>query len=190
MVQKFKFEALAIEGAYLICPFCATDHRGGFIKDYNVDVFKDNGVPHDLKEIFYTVSKKGVIRAIHFQNIRQQAKLVRCIKGCIYDVIVDLRKGSPTFGHWLGFELSEKNMLSLFIPEYFGHGYIVLEDSIVSYKCNEVFYAEGDSGIIWNDPDINIIWPLSRIGGEKNLIISDKDTKLQSFNDYSNEACI
>ena len=98
MIQKFEFTELDLKGAYIIKPFCATDERGAFIKDYNIDVFKNNGVPHELKEIFYTVSKKGVIRAVHFQLYKQQAKLVRCVKGKVYDVIVDLRPDSPTFG--------------------------------------------------------------------------------------------
>lgn len=183
-MQKFNFEEIEIKGAYLIKPFYSADERGGFIKDYNVDEYNKSGITHELKEVFYTISKKGVIRAIHFQLVKQQAKLVRCIKGHIFDVIVDLRPGLPTFGQWKGFDLSEENMNTLYVPEYCGHGYLVLEDSIVSYKCNEVFYGEYDSGIIWNDPQININWPLELIGGKKNLIISDKDKKLQSFNDY------
>lgn len=184
-MQKFEFQELDLKGAYLIKPFYATDNRGGLIKDYNMDIFRNSGINHELKEVFYTISKRGVIRAIHFQNIKQQAKLVRCIKGHIYDVIVDLRKNSPTYGEWRGFYLSDKNNYSLFIPEYFGHGYLVIEDSIVSYKCNEVFYEEGDSGIVWNDSDIDITWPLELINGIENLIISDKDMNLQSFKIYS-----
>ena len=147
MIQKFEFKELELKGAFLIKPFYADDDRGGFIKDYNIDIFKSNGIDRELKEVFYTISKKGVIRAIHFQLVKQQAKLVRCVSGHIYDVIVDLRLDSPTYGHWLGFDLSGDNMLELFIPEFFGHGYLVLEDSIVSYKCGEVFNKEGDSGI-------------------------------------------
>ena len=98
-----------------------------------------------------TISKRGVIRAIHFQLDRQQAKLVRCISGHVYDVIVDLRPASPTFGQWRGFDLTGENQVELYVPEYFGHGYLVLEDSIVSYKCAEVFYSDGDSGIMYND---------------------------------------
>ena len=185
MVQKFNFQKLDLEGAYLIKPFYAADNRGGFIKDFNVDVFKQNGIHHDLKEVFYTISKKGVIRAIHFQLVKQQAKLVRCISGHVYDVIVDLRPNSPTFGQWRGFDLTQDNMNMLLVPQYFGHGYLVLEDSIVSYKCDEVFYGEGDSGIKYNDSDINVKWPFDLIGGEKNLIISDKDLNLMSFKEYA-----
>lgn len=184
MIQKFEFGATALEGVYEITPFYATDERGGFVKDYNVDIFKTNGIEHELKEVFYTISKKGVIRAIHFQLVKQQAKLVRCISGHVYDVIVDLCPGSSTFGKWLGFDLTGENQKSLYIPKFFGHGYLVLEDAVVSYKCGEVFYGEGDSGIMYNDPDVNIQWPFEKIGGIENLIISEKDKKLMSFVNY------
>lgn len=186
MVQKFDFQRLDLKGAFLITPFYATDERGGLVKDYNVDIFSENGIEHNLKEVFYTISKRGVIRAIHFQLIKQQAKLVRCISGHVYDVIVDLRSDSPTYGQWRGFHLTGKNQHSLFVPQHFGHGYLVIEDSVVSYKCGEVFYGEGDSGIMYNDPDIAIEWPFDAIGGANNLIISDKDNKLMSFKDYTN----
>ena len=184
MIQKFEFQELDLKGAWLIKPFYATDHRGGLIKDYNVDVFRENGLQHDLKEVFYTVSKKGVIRATHFQLEKQQAKLVRCISGHVYDVIVDLRPDSPTFGQWRGFHLTGENTDMLLVPEQFGHGYLVLEDSVVSYKCAEVFYGPGDSGIAYDDPDIGIDWPFDGIGGKENLIISDKDLHLMSLKDY------
>lgn len=185
MIQKFAFEELSLKGAYKVTPFYATDERGGFLKDYNVDTFKANGIDHDLKEVFYTISKRGVIRATHFQLVKQQAKLVRCVSGHVYDVIVDLRPDSETYGQWLGFDLTGENMVELYIPQYFGHGYLVLEDSVVSYKCGEVFYGEGDSGIMYNDPDINIKWPFEAIGGIENLIISEKDKNLMSFKEYT-----
>ena len=184
MITKFEFQELDLKGAFKIQPFYATDERGGFVKDYNIDIFKANGIEHELKEVFYTISKKGVIRAIHFQLLKQQAKLVRCVSGHVYDVIVDLRPNSPTFGHWRGFDLTGENQVELYIPPYFGHGYLVLEDSVVSYKCGEVFHAEGDSGIMYNDPDINILWPLDSVGGIENMIISDKDMNLMSFSQY------
>ena len=178
MIQKFEFKELDMKGAYEITPFYATDERGGFIKDYNIDAFKQNGIDHELKEVFYTISKKGVIRAMHFQLVKQQAKLVRCISGHVYDVIIDLRPDSPTFGKWQGFDLTGENQKALYIPQYFGHGYLVLEDSVVSYKCGEVFYGEGDAGIMYNDPDMAIEWPFDKIGGIEKLIISDKDKNL------------
>lgn len=184
MIQKFEFKGLDMKGAYEITPFYATDERGGFIKDYNIDAFKQNGIDHELKEVFYTISKKGVIRAMHFQLVKQQAKLVRCISGHVYDVIIDLRPDSPTFGKWQGFDLTGENQKALYIPQYFGHGYLVLEDSVVSYKCGEVFYGEGDAGIMYNDPDMAIEWPFDKIGGIEKLIISDKDKNLMSLKEY------
>lgn len=187
MITKFIFEELDLKGTYKIQPFYATDERGGFVKDYNVEMFKANGIEHELKEVFYTISKRGVIRAIHFQQVKQQAKLVRCISGHVYDVIVDLRPDSPTFGQWRGFDLTGENQVELYIPHFFGHGYLVLEDSIVSYKCGEVFYGEGDNGIMYNDQDINVQWPFEKIGGIENLIISEKDTKLMSLKEYKSK---
>ena len=184
MIQKFDFKKTELNGAYLITPFFAEDERGGLLKDYNVDVFKENGIEHDLKEVFYTISKKGVIRATHFQLVKRQPKLVRCVSGKVYDVIVDLYPASPTFKKWQGFMLSGENMNELYIPGTFGHGYLVLEDSVVSYKCGEVFYGAGDSGIKYDDKDIAIDWPFDLIGGKQNLIISEKDKNLMSFKDY------
>lgn len=186
MIQKMEFIELDLKGAYIIKPFCATDERGGFIKDYNIEMFRNNGIEHNLKEVFYTVSKKGVIRAIHFQMEKQQAKLVRCISGKVYDVIVDLRPTSETFGQWRAFELTGENMCSLYVPQFFGHGYLVMEDSVVSYKCGEVFYGEGDSGIMYNDKELAVEWPIEQIGGISNLIISEKDKNLMSFSEYKN----
>lgn len=184
MLQKFEFQELNLKGAYLIKPFYSTDDRGGLIKDYNINTFKMNGIDHDLKEVFYTISKRGVIRAIHFQLVKQQPKLVRCVSGHVYDVIVDLRPDSPTFGQWRGFHLTGENTNCLLVPAFFGHGYLVIEDSVVSYKCAEVFYGEGDSGIAYNDPDIGIQWPMELIGGGEHLIISEKDKNLMSLKEY------
>ncbi len=181
MVQKFECSKLGIEGAYLIEPFVAYDERGYFIKDYSAEIFQDMGISHDIKEVFYTNSHKGVIRAIHFQREKQQPKLVRCVYGEIFDVVVDLRKNSPTFGEWEGYILSEENKKEILVPAGCGHGYLVMEDSIVSYKCAEKFYGEYDDGIIWNDTQINISWPLKSVG---NIILSEKDKKLGSFQEF------
>lgn len=183
-MQPFEFQELDLKGAYRIRPFYAADLRGGFVKDYNIDTFRANGIEHQLQEVFYTISKRGVIRAMHFQLVKQQAKLVRCISGHVYDVIADLRPNSPTFGQWRGFDLTGENQLCLYVPPFFGHGYLVLEDSVVSYKCGEVFYGPGDSGIMYNDPQLGIQWPFEKIGGEENLIISEKDRHLMSLSDY------
>jgi len=181
---KFSFQETQLKEALLITPFCAEDHRGAFIKDYSREVFQANGLRHDLAEVFYTVSQKGVVRGMHFQRERQQAKLVRCISGSIYDVIVDLRPESETFLKWQGFWLTGENLQMLYVPAYFAHGYLATEDSIVSYKCNERFYGEYDDGIHYLDPDFDINWPFELIGGVENVILSQKDEGLQSFQDY------
>ena len=185
-MQKWEFQKLELKDAYLIKPFYADDNRGGFIKDYSKEVFEQNGINHDLKEVFYTISHRGVIRAIHFQNIKQQPKLVRCVSGKVYDVIIDLRKDSPTFKKWQGFYLTGENMYELLVPAGFGHGYLVIEDSIVSYKCSEKFYGEYDSGIRYDDKDMGIIWQYDEIGGKEKIINSVKDDNLQSFKEFMN----
>ncbi len=183
-MQKWNFEELEMKGAYKVTPFFAADVRGGFLKDYSKEVFEQNGIYHDLKEVFYTISHKGVIRAMHFQRVKQQAKLVRCVVGKVYDVIIDLRKGSPTFGKWQGFYLTQDNMVELLVPEGFGHGYLVLEDSIVSYKCGEKFYGEYDGGVKFDDEDMGIVWPYEEIGGKENIIIAEKDKNLPTFKEF------
>ena len=184
-MQRFQFENTNLEGLKKIQVFCAEDIRGYLLKDYSEEIFRENGIEHELKEVFYTSSHKGVIRAIHFQRCRQQAKLIRVVKGKVYDVAVDLRKDSPTMGKWQGFYLSEESKNELLIPGGFGHGYLVLEDSIVSYKCSEPFSGEYDDGIMWNDPDIAVEWPLDKIGGD--IIVADKDRNLQSFKEFKNK---
>ena len=184
MIQKFSVEKLELNGAYMINPFVAYDERGYFIKDYSKELFLNNKIDHELKEVFYTKSKKGVVRGIHFQRVRQQAKLVRCVYGKVYDVIVDLRKESETFGKWQGFYLSEENKCEIYVPEGFGHGYLVLEDSIVSYKCAEKFYGEYDDGIKWNDEKINIKWPINLVD---EIILSEKDKGLKTYEEFMKE---
>lgn len=184
MIQKFEFKETAIKGLIEVTPFNADDVRGCFTKDYSKEVFEANGITHDLQEVFYTTSHKGVIRALHFQRVKQQPKLVRCVSGHVYDVVVDLRKDSPTFKQWLGFDLIGETHNEILVPAGCAHGYLVLEPSIVSYKCAEKFYGEYDDGIMWNDPDIGVEWPLDKIGGIENLILADKDKQLQTFAEF------
>lgn len=187
MNTKFSFEKTAIDGLIKITPFNAEDVRGCFTKDYSKEVFEANGIKHDLMEVFYTTSHKGVIRALHFQREKQQPKLVRCIYGHVYDVVVDMRKDSPTYKKWLGFDLIGEEHNEILVPAGCAHGYLVLEDSIVSYKCSEKFYGEFDGGIKWNDSDIAVDWPLDKIGGEENLILADKDKNLPTFKKFVDE---
>lgn len=184
MIERFSFDKTQIPGLILVQPFFADDIRGGFIKDYSREVFAQNDIQYDLQEVFYTISHKRVIRALHFQREKQQPKLVRCIVGSVFDVVVDLRKDSPTFKKWLGFDMTGENRLELLVPSGCAHGYLVLEESVVAYKCAEKFYGEYDDGILWDDPDIAVNWPLDRIGGINNVILADKDKNLQSFATY------
>lgn len=181
MVQKFEFKETDIEGLIEVTPFDAEDIRGCFTKDYSKEVFEANGIRHDLAEVFYTTSHRGVVRALHFQREKQQPKLVRCIHGHVWDVVVDLRKDSPTFRKWLAFDLIGEKHNEILVPAGCAHGYLVLEESIVSYKCAEKFYGEYDDGILWNDADLAVAWPLDLVGGEDNVILSDKDLSLQTF---------
>ncbi len=187
MNTKFDFQETEIPGLIEVTPFNAEDIRGCFTKDYSKEVFEANGIHHDIAEIFYTTSHKGVIRALHFQRVKQQPKLVRCIYGHVYDVVVDMRKDSPTFKRWLGFDLIGTKHNEILVPAGCAHGYLVLEDSIVSYKCSEKFYGEYDGGIRWNDPDIAVEWPLEKIGGEEKLILADKDRSLPFFQEFVKE---
>lgn len=186
MIQKFEFHETQISGLIQINSFNADDIRGCFTKDYSKEVFEANGIQHDIQEVFYTTSHKGVIRALHFQRVKQQPKLVRCIWGHVWDVVVDLRKDSPTFQKWLAFDLIGEKYNELLIPAGCAHGYLVLEQSIVSYKCAEKFYGEYDDGILWDDPDIGIEWPLEQVGGLEHVVLADKDKNLQSFKTFMN----
>lgn len=184
MIQKFAFKETEIPGLIEVTPFNADDVRGCFTKDYSKEVFEQHGIHHDLQEVFYTTSHEGVIRALHFQREKQQPKLVRCISGHVYDVVVDMRKDSPSFKKWLGFDLIGDRHNEILVPAGCAHGYLVLEPSIVSYKCSEKFYGEFDDGIMWNDPTINVQWPLEKIGGKQNIIVAEKDKNLLSFDEF------
>ena len=178
-MQKFSCESTDIEGLKIINPFYLEDERGYFLKSFEKDVFKEFGLENEIYEDFESYSKKSVIRGLHFQLKHPQVKLVRCVMGHIFDVAVDLRKDSKTFGQWQGFDLSDKNTKSLYIPKGFAHGFLVLSDyAIVSYKCVGKFLSEYDSGIVWNDKDLNIAWNI------KEPIVSEKDCSLMRFIDF------
>lgn len=181
-ITKFSFEKLKLDGAFLISPFFAPDDRGFFLKDYNVDIFKDNGIEYNLKETFYSFSQKGTLRGFHYQLIKPQPKLVRCLSGHVFDVIVDLRPGSSTYLQWLGFDLSGANRHEILVPIGFAHGFYAIEDSLLSYKCGEVFYGPGDSGIRFDDPTLKVQWPLEKAGFP--LIMSEKDKNLPTLAEF------
>lgn len=181
--MSFKFHKTSIEGLIRIDPHYFSDERGYFIKDFEKEIFSLNGLPTEFYEVNESKSKKGTLRGLHFQNNFSQGKLIRVIKGAVYDVAVDLRKDSKTFGKWEGFYLSEKDHNMLYIPKNFAHGFLTLEDdTIFSYKCTDKYSPVDDSGIIWNDEELAIKWPLELVS--EKLIISEKDSNLQSFKEY------
>ncbi len=186
---KFKKIETGIEGLYIIEPTVFGDERGFFIESYNKNDFIELGIIDEFVQDNHSKSKKGVLRGLHFQTKFSQGKLVRVIKGSVYDVAVDLRKDSSTFGKWFGLELSAKNKRMFFIPKGFAHGFLTLEDETeFTYKCTDFYHPEYDSGIMWNDEDINIDWNLEKyILSEEDILLSDKDKKHQSLKEYKNK---
>ena len=183
--MALSIEKTPIEGLVLIHPHVFEDERGYFIKDFEKVFYEQNGLPVNFLETNESKSKKGTIRGLHFQQKFSQGKLIRVIKGAVYDVAVDLRFCSPTFGKWMGFELSEFNHDVLYIPDGFAHGFLALEDdSIFSYKCTNKYAPEFDSGVRFNDPDIAVEWPVERVGGWKKVITSSKDAQLQLLKEF------
>lgn len=166
----------------IISPEIYKDERGLFLELYKYSDFTSFGIDEYFVQDNYSRSVYGVLRGLHYQkNPYAQGKLVRCLKGKIYDVAVDIRKNSNTYGKWFGIELSEDNNITLYIPIGFAHGFVVLSESAdVLYKCTEEYSPENDRGIIWNDPDLNIKWPI------KNPIISAKDMKNPRLKDADN----
>ena len=167
----FKFTKTEIEGVYIIEPKVFGDNRGYFMETYNEQEFKNNRLDYNFVQDNQSKSKKGVLRGLHFQKTHPQAKLVRVLEGEVFDVAVDLRKGSKTYGKWVGVILSEENKKQFMIPRGFAHGFVVLsETAVFAYKCDDFYHPEDEGGIMWNDPDINIEWPYK---GE--LLLSEKD---------------
>ena len=167
----FIFNNTEIEGVYVIEPKVFGDNRGYFMETYNELEFKNNGLDYNFVQDNQSKSKKGVLRGLHFQKTHPQAKLVRVLEGEVFDVAVDLRKGSKTYGKWVGVILTEENKKQFMIPRGFAHGFVVLSDTAVfAYKCDDFYHPEDEGGIMWNDPDINIEWPYK---GE--LLLSEKD---------------
>ncbi len=181
MVQQFRFEKTGFPEVIRITPFSASDDRGGIVKDYAEEPFAENGILFTPVETIYIESHKGVLRGLHFQRVQQQPKLIRCLSGKVWSAIVDIRKESPSFGKWISEEISERNSRALFVPEGFAFGTLAMEDSLLSSKCGQRFYAEYDSGIYWNDPDLDIQWPIDQTSV---VIISEKDKRLQSLKEY------
>lgn len=170
-----------LKDAYLVKPQVFQDERGFFSETYSKQKFAEIGIDADFVQDNHSMStKKGVLRGLHYQLApNTQAKLVRVTKGSVYDVIVDLRKDSETFGKWEGFELSAENFLMLFVPQGFAHGFCTLADNTeFQYKCDNYYAPQSEGAIIWNDPTLNIVWPI------ENPTLSDKDAKAQEFKNF------
>lgn len=170
---KIKVTPCEIEGLYVIEPEVFGDERGYFVETYNKKDFAEHGLNMEFVQDNESKSKKGVLRGLHFQKQYPQGKLVRVLSGEVFDVAVDIRKGSKTYGKWCGVTLSDENKKQFYVSEGFAHGYYVLSDTAVfAYKCTDFYHPEDEGGIFWNDPEIGIQWPIQD-GVE--VILSEKD---------------
>ncbi len=168
-----------IEGLLIIKPNIYKDERGYFFESYNENLFVDNGVSMKFVQDNQSFSSYGVIRGLHYQlKPYAQTKLVRVLQGIIYDVAVDIRKNSPTFGQWYGIELSDENFLQFLLPKGFAHGFSVLsETAVVLYKCDNFYKKETERGIVYNDKTLNIDWKIQ----SEDVLVSAKDKIMDSF---------
>ncbi|MDR1014837.1 MAG: dTDP-4-dehydrorhamnose 3,5-epimerase [Coriobacteriales bacterium] len=158
---KFTFTATDIEGVFVVEPAVFGDERGYFMETYHEGDFHEAGITARFVQDNQSSSTKGVLRGLHFQKRFPQAKLVRVISGEVFDVAVDIRPGSPTFGKWAGVRLSAENKRQFFIPRGLAHGFLVLSETAeFAYKCDEFYHPEDEGGLLWNDPAIAIAWPL------------------------------
>ena len=179
---QIKVTTCEIEGLKIIEPTVHGDERGYFMETYNYNDFKEAGIDVEFVQDNQSSSCKGVLRGLHFQINYPQDKLVRVVSGEVYDVAVDLREGSPTFGKWYGVLLSAENKKQFFIPKNFAHGFLVLSESAeFVYKCSDFYHANDEGGLLWSDPDIGVKWPIPE-GME--LTISEKDQKWGGMKSY------
>lgn len=180
---KITVETCEIEGLKVITPAVFGDNRGYFMETYNYNDFKEAGIDQVFVQDNQSASKRGVLRGLHFQKNFPQDKLVRVVRGEVFDVAVDLREGSATYGKWFGVLLSEENKKQFFIPKNFAHGFLVLSDyAEFAYKCTDFYHANDEGGLMYNDPDIGVEWP---IPADMELIMSEKDTKWQGIKEYT-----
>lgn len=182
---KIQVETCEIEGLKIITPTVFGDERGYFVETYNYNDFKEAGIPEVFVQDNQSASKKGVLRGLHFQLNFPQDKLVRVVRGEVYDVAVDLREGSPTFGKWKGVLLSAENKKQFFIPKNFAHGFLVVSDyAEFCYKCTDFYHPNDEGGLKYDDPDIGVEWPIPE-GME--LILSEKDKAWGGIKAYSED---
>ena len=183
---KFKRIETGIKDLVIIEPTVFGDSRGFFMETYSKKDFAEIGLTMEFVQDNHSKSRKGVLRGLHFQTKQTQGKLVRVTGGAVLDVAVDLRRESETFGKWFLVELSAENKRMFYVPEGFAHGFLTLEDDTeFQYKCTDYYAPEFDSGILWNDPEIDIEWNLEKYGmSAEELLLSEKDRKQQSFREF------
>lgn len=182
---QIKVETCEIEGLKIITPQVHGDARGYFMETYQYNEFQEAGIPVIFVQDNQSASRKGVLRGLHFQKEFPQDKLVRVIRGEVFDVAVDLREGSPTFGKWYGIVLSEENKKQFFIPKNFAHGFLVLSDyAEFCYKCSDFYHPGDEGGLAYDDPEIGIEWPISQ---DMELILSERDTRWEGIAAYRKE---
>lgn len=166
-----------IPGLLVIKPRVFSDERGFFLETWQKEKYKDLGIEEEFVQDNWSRSTKGVLRGLHFQKEHPQGKLVSVRTGSVFDVAVDIRKGSPTFGKWFGEELNDENHLQMYVPPGFAHGFCVLSETAdFNYKCTDYYHPGDEGGIVWNDASLNINWP------KIDLLISNKDKDLDVFN--------
>ncbi len=179
---NIKVTGCEIEGLYVIEPEVREDERGYFTETYNLRDMKEKGLDMVFVQDNQSKSKRGVLRGLHFQKEFPQDKLVRVVRGEVFDVAVDLREGSKTYGKWFGVRLSEENKKQFFIPKNFAHGFLVLSEyAEFCYKCTDFYHPNDEGGLLWSDPQIGVEWP---IPAGMELILSDKDQKWGTIKDF------
>lgn len=178
---NFKFIPTKIPDLVIIEPKVFGDDRGYFMETYSQKDFAEAGLTMTFVQDNESKSRKGVLRGLHFQTKQTQGKLVRVTQGEVWDVAVDLRKGSPTYGQWEGVYLSAENKRQFYVPEGFAHGFVVTsEEAVFNYKCTDFYAPEYDSGLLWNDPEVGIEWPLEGLG---EILLSEKDKKQKTLSE-------
>jgi dTDP-4-dehydrorhamnose 3,5-epimerase len=177
-----RFLETELPGVILITPDAHRDVRGVFFELYHAQTYLRGGIREPFVQDNFSRSAKGVLRGLHYQLKQPQGKLVTVLEGIVFDVVVDIRKGSPTFGKWTGLDLSAENKLQLYIPPGFAHGFCAMTDSAgVLYKCTQLYSPSDERGIIWNDPSLAIRWPIQA------PLLSDKDRGFKALNEMSGE---
>lgn len=174
-----KFIPSKISDVILLEPTVFGDHRGFFMETWQRQTFAENGIDFDFVQDNHSKSSHGILRGLHYQIQQPQGKLVRVVEGCVFDVAVDMRQSSPTFGEWVGYELSAENHNMLWVPPGFAHGfYVISETAEFVYKCTDYYAPEHERSVLWNDPDLAIDWHL--VAGEE-PVLSEKDAEAPSF---------